>query len=113
MAEWFTNMVTNPDWVRLNQWESLELGDDPVVEEDARAQRWAVAVARVRAEQAAGRLDPGLDADLVVLTLVALANFPVAFPPLTRMITGANPSDTRFQRRYAGFLRRLSAHLTS
>jgi hypothetical protein len=109
MAEWFKDVVANPDWVRLNEWESLEVGDDAVVEEEERRRRWQVAVARLADS---GRLNDDLDPDLALLALVALTSFPVAFGPLTRLITGSNPADAGFQRRYAAFLRRLSAHLS-
>ena len=112
MAGWFANVAANPDWVRLNEWESLEAGERPVVEEEERRRRWAVAVQRLRAQQAAGLLVDDLDADLLMLVMVALTTFPVAFPPMVRMITGLSPGDRRFQRRYRAFLQTLSDRLT-
>jgi TetR/AcrR family transcriptional regulator len=112
MADWFNRVAANPDWVRLTQWEALEVSDGPVVEEEERRRRWSTAVEQVRAEQADGRLADDLDPDLVVLALVALTTFPVAFPPSVRMVTGSGPGDPSFQARYATFLERLSAHLT-
>jgi AcrR family transcriptional regulator len=32
MGDWFTRVVSNPDWVRLTQWEALEAGSGPVVD---------------------------------------------------------------------------------
>ena len=112
MGDWFTRVVSNPDWVRLTQWEALEAGAGPVVEEEERRRRWALAIERIRAEQAAGRLTADLDADLLLLAMVALTTFPVASPPTVRLITGANPADPAFRRRYTRFLVRLAGHLS-
>jgi TetR/AcrR family transcriptional regulator len=112
MGDWFQRVVSNPDWVRLTQWEALEADDGPVVEEEERRRRWSLAVERIRGEQAAGRLATDLDADLLLLALVALTSFPVASPHAVRMITGSKPTDPRFKRRYTAFLGRLSEHLS-
>lgn len=111
MADWFRRVVANPDWVRLTQWEALEAAQGPVVEEEERRRRWAVAVERIRAEQDAGRLAVDLDPDLMLIALVGLTTFPVASAPMVRMVTGTNPTDPAFKRRYAAFLERLSTHL--
>jgi AcrR family transcriptional regulator len=113
MADWFRKVVSNPDWVRLSQWEALENGDGPVVDEAERRRRWAVAVDRIRGEQEAGRLVSDLDPELMLVALVSLTTFPVASPPLVRLITGVSPDDPAFKRRYATFLERLSAYLTT
>jgi len=111
MAAWFRQVLDNPDWVRLLQWEALEAPHGPVVEEPQRRLRWEAAVRHICTEQQAGRIDPELDADLMVVALLSLATFPVASAPLVRMVTGTNPTDSRFKRRYAAFLERLCAKL--
>jgi TetR/AcrR family transcriptional regulator len=112
MQDWFARIASNPDWVRLSQWEALEMGEDPLVEEAERQRRWAATIERIRAEQTAGRVPRDLDSDLLVLAMVALTTFPVASSPVVRLVTGTPPSDPAFQRRYRRFLARLSAHLT-
>ncbi len=112
MQDWFDRIASNPDWVRLTQWEALEAGDEPLVEEAERRHRWGATIERIRAEQTAGRVPSDLDADLLVLAMVALATFPIASSPVVRLVSGAQPSDAAFQRRYRRFLARLSAHLT-
>ena len=112
MSDWFRRMSANPDWVRLTQWEALEAGDGAVVEEGERQRRWSVAVDRIRAQQEAGRLAPDLDPDLMLVALMSLATFPVAAAPMVRMVTGTNPTDPAFKRRYAAFLETLARHLT-
>jgi AcrR family transcriptional regulator len=113
MQDWFDRVASNPDWVRLTQWEALEAGQDPLVEEDERRQRWSAAIDRIRTEQTAGRVPGDLDADLLVLAMVALTTFPVASSPVVRLVTGAQPTDAAFQRRYRRFLARLSGYLST
>ena len=113
MAEWFARVCADPDWVRLTQWEALEVGDGPVVEEDLRRHRWSLAIEGILAQQAAGTLAADLDADLLLLALLALATFPAASPPAVRMLTGTTIADPAFQARYSNFLERLSAHLST
>ena len=43
--------------------------------------------------------------------LMALTMFPLAFPQLARMVTGARVSDAAFQQRQTRFLRHLGSHL--
>ncbi len=99
MGDWFTRVVGNPDVPKHRgmTW---------------RRRRGAIAIERIRAEQAGGRLADDLDADLLLLAMVALTTFPVASPPTVRLITGANPADAAFRRRYTRFLHRLSEHLS-
>ena len=113
MADWFCRVSSSPDWVRLSQWEALEMGDGPVVEEEARRQRWTRAVDRVRAQQASGTLVADLDADLLLLALLALATFPAASPPALRMLTGTTIADPAFRARYSTFLERLAGYLST
>jgi hypothetical protein len=46
-----------------------------------------------------------------MLALLAVDMFPVAFPQLTRAVTGRSPTDPAFKRRHKAFLRQLAAHL--
>src|SRR5258705_369736 len=52
-----------------------------------------------------------VDAEYLVLALMALTIFPQAFPQLVRMVTGSRLSDAEFQQRQARFLRRLGTYL--
>jgi AcrR family transcriptional regulator len=111
MTDWFARIMANPDWVRLSQWEALELGDGPVVAEEERQARWSLAVERIRTQQAEGRIVGDLDPDLLLLALLALVNFPAGSPHAVRMLTGTSSADPAFQARYSTFLTRLAAHL--
>jgi len=99
------------DAIRLLQWEALGAGDRKPIAEDERRKAWVEATERIRDAQRGGRLHPDLDAEHLVLALMALSIFPQAFPQLTRMVTGLRLSDAEFQQRQARFLRRLGAYL--
>jgi len=97
------------DGVRLLQWEALS--DRKPIAEEERRKAWVEGTERIRDAQRAGLLHRDLDAEYLVLALMALTIFPQAFPQLVRMVTGARPSDAEFQQRQARFLRRLGSYL--
>jgi len=99
------------DGVRMLQWEALSLGDRKPIAEEERRKAWVEGTERVRDAQRAGLVHRDLDAEHLVLALMALTLFPQAFPQLVRMVTGVRLSDAEFQQRQARFLRRLGAHL--
>jgi TetR/AcrR family transcriptional regulator len=111
LGRMFRYMTTHSDWVRLTLWESLEYGEDPVVDEKARRERMTTGVPQLRAEGVAGQIDPEFDPEMLLIAMLAVASYPAAFTPSVRMITGLNPSSRRFKQRYAEFLDQLVAHM--
>ena len=97
--------------IRLLQWEALGSGDRKPIAEEERRKAWVEGTERLRDAQRAGLLHGDLDPEYLVLSLMALTVFPLAFPQLVRMVTGARVSDAEFQRRQTRFLRRLGACL--
>jgi AcrR family transcriptional regulator len=108
---YFERATDDQQWVRLLQWEALQTGDGPTVNEDERRAHMQAAVEGVKADQAAGILPADLDAGQLFLSFQALAAHPSAFPQMTRFITGLNPTDPEFRRQRVVFLRRLAGHL--
>ena len=107
----FARAAKRVDGIRLLQWEALGAGDRKPIAEDERRKAWVEGTERIRDAQRAGRLHPDLDAEYLVLALMALTIFPQAFPQLVRMVTGSRLSDAEFQQRQARFLRRLGTYL--
>jgi AcrR family transcriptional regulator len=107
----FARAAKRVDGIRLLQWEALGAGARKPIAEDERRKAWVEGTERIRDAQRAGRLHPDLDAEYLVLALMALTIFPQAFPQLVRMVTGSRPSDAEFQQRQARFLRRLGNYL--
>lgn len=107
----FARALTRYEGIRMLQWEALGTGDRRLIAEDERRKAWVEGSERLRDAQRAGRVHQDLDAEYLVLALMALTMFPLAFPQLVRMVTGARVSDAAFQQRQMRFLRRLGAHL--
>lgn len=97
-------------YLRLLTWEALE-GDRrrTLAGKGPRQTVYRDWVAAIEAEQAAGAIDPDLDAAQLVLTEMALTMFPAAFAQITRLVTGLAPSDPEFLRRRQQFLARYAA----
>jgi AcrR family transcriptional regulator len=99
------------DGVRMLQWEALSLGDRKPIAEEERRKAWVEGTERLRDAQRAGLVHRDLDAEYLVLALMALTLFPQAFPQLVRIVTGLRPTDAEFRQRQARFLRRLGTYL--
>lgn len=100
------DLAAEPDYVRLLMWEALEAGPEGEVgEEDARRETYAALLDSVRTAQAAGEVDPDLDPAQVLLSRIGQVLFPVAFPQLTRLITGMAVTDSDFTEARRAFLR--------
>jgi len=108
---WFQMARQDVEWVRLLQWEALDFGEKQVIGELERRRSLADRVAELRERQKKGRLPADLDPACLFLALAALTTFPVAFPQLSRLITGRSSASPEFEKRQMRFLRRLGAHL--
>ena len=96
------------DWIRLLEWEALRGGEKPVIDEAERRAAAARGVERIRERQASGHLSDEFDPRHVLLAIIGLTMYPVAFPQLTRLITGRNVSDPVFRKERRDFLRKFA-----
>jgi len=118
LAEKFRMMVdrgvesSGVRWQRLLGWEALEAdtGTEFVREAD-RAGRWRRHTENVKAAQAAGEIDEGLDPELVALALVSVTVFPFVLPQVAKFMTGSLPADPEFIGRYEAFVEQLVGKL--
>ena len=108
---WFGLACQDPKWIRLLEWEALQGSDRNVIHQKRRREAMAKAVAKIRRRQRLGLLSKNLDPRHLLLSHMALTMFPLAFPQITRLITGLSASEPRFQRARSEFLRRFSAGL--
>ncbi len=106
---WFEATCKDMDWVRLLEWEALQVGERKVIDENQRLAATASGLKRVRQQQARGQISGDLDPRHALLAMRSLTMFPVAFPQLTRLIMGRPISDPRFQEERAEFLRKFAA----
>src|SRR6185369_7629674 len=96
------------DWIRLLEWEALRHGEKPVIDEPERRAAALRSVERIRRLQASGHLSGGFDPRHVLLAMIGLTMYPVAFPQVTRLITGREVSDAVFQKERRTFLRKFA-----
>jgi AcrR family transcriptional regulator len=114
LAERFTTKpsASGRDYVRMHMWEALQhKAGKPVEGEELRAASIRSRVDAVEAQQAAGTLDDALDPAQVALMELAITMFPIAFPQLTRLVTGLQPDSDEFNARQQAFLAELAARL--
>lgn len=108
---WFEAACKDADWVRLFEWEALEGNWHKVIDEKERLRSTARGLQRIRQRQERGQISSEFDPRHVMLTMRSLTMFPVAFPQLTRLITGKSPFDPAFQKERSAFLRKFAAAL--
>ena len=125
LAAFFERARTDPEWVRVLLWESLEHEDSDapagaasddragVAGMEARRARYRDRVRWVEEEQAAGRLPADLDPTLLLLSLLGAALYPVLLPDVCEAMTGSRPDDARFAARYRDHLSDLARHLVA
>ena len=111
LTYWFQMACEDRDWIRLIQWEALGTGEGPVIREEERQASLTRALGELRERQHRGLLPRDLDTRQLLLAILGLITYPLAFPQVTRMVTGKPPSDSGFRRDHAEFLRRFSEAL--
>jgi TetR/AcrR family transcriptional regulator len=111
LSHWFRLACEDMDWVRLIEWEALAVGDGPVLSEAERRRAFDSGVAKLRAVQAGGLLPRSLDPRHLLLAMMGLTTFPLAFPQITRLVTGLNPHDPAFRKRRSEFLHAFAGWL--
>jgi AcrR family transcriptional regulator len=113
LASFFERAVADPEWVRVLLWEALDERDDGITALEERRSRYHERVRWVRSEQAAGRLPASLDPELLLLSLLGAALYPVLLPQVCEVLTGERPEEPAFADRYLEHLRSLASHLGS
>jgi TetR/AcrR family transcriptional regulator len=106
---WFQLACRDRDWIRLLEWEALRWGEQKVIDQERREQAFAGAIERIRGMQDKGLVAAEFDPGHVVLSMMALTAYPLAFPQLARLATGLSVSDPKFQKQRAQFLRQFAA----
>jgi AcrR family transcriptional regulator len=108
---WFEEACKDADWVRLFQWEALQGNLQNIIDEKERTESMAQGLQRIRQRQERGQISAEFDPRHIMLTLRSLTMFPVAFPQLTRLITGKSVFDPKFQKERSEFLKQFAAAL--
>lgn len=104
---WFEIACQDPDWIRMLEWEALQTGEEPLLENDRRERAFVAALARIRDAQSQGLISDKLDPGQLLLSMMALTAYPFAFPQLARLAAGRSISDPEFQKERVNFLKEL------
>jgi AcrR family transcriptional regulator len=109
LPHWFRLACRDRDWIRLLEWEALQWGEKKVIDEDRRKESIGRAVERLRRQQRRGLVSAEFDPSQLLLAMMSLTAYPLAFPQLARLVTGFSVSDPEFQTRREKFLRQFAA----
>ena len=113
LAYWFQMACEDSDWIRLIQWEALAAGEEPVIREAERRASLVRTLEDLRARQRRGLVPGDLDVGHLLLTLLGVLSYPLAFPQVTRMVMGRSAADPAFRRQHTEFLRRFAEALVT
>lgn len=108
---WFQVACNDTEWVRLLEWEALQLAGAPLANGAKRRASCQRFMKRIRKSQRLGRMSKAFDPGQVALSVMALTTFPLAFPQMTWIATGMSPTDPKFQRERVKFLSQFAAAL--
>jgi TetR/AcrR family transcriptional regulator len=111
MPHWYEDVSADPDWLRLLGWDSLDRGPGTAIADREHRLLYEEARQWLRNAQAEGFISPELDPEQLLLALFALNMFPLAYPQITRAITGLAPTDPTFIKRHRQLVQRLAARL--
>ncbi|MCU1375819.1 MAG: TetR family transcriptional regulator [Actinomycetia bacterium] len=109
LAALFDRATTDPQWARVLLWEALE-GSSGAGDE-RRKERYRVRRAWIESEQSSGGLPPDLDPDLLLLSLIGAAVYPVLVPRAVELATGLKAEGRTVRRRYREHLTALAGSL--
>lgn len=99
MGEFFDFHAANPWITKLLLWEALDFGSKPVPNEPERRKHLAQHVAEIEMFQRESRVDPNLDAQMTLVTLIGMTQIWFALPQLARMVSGGDPYTPRALKR--------------
>jgi TetR/AcrR family transcriptional regulator len=107
----FATTCADIDALRMWQWEALDRRNRKLVAEEERRAYLQSEVERWRQAKAAGSLPADADVEILLLVSVALCTFPLAMPQVTSLVTGMDPLDPEFQRKWSASLEWIARQL--
>ncbi len=108
LVHWFNAACRDTEWFRLLEWEALQPTDGDLVHQEHRRGVVRQALERIRRRQAKGLLPAELDPQHLLLSMMALTAYPLAFPQQTWLVTGRSVRDAKFQEERREFLKQFA-----
>ena len=100
----FTDGCADIDALRMWQWEALDRSSRRLVAEEERRDYLKAEIGRWRQAKTKGLLPPDVDEEMLMLVSAALRAFPLALPQFTWLVTGMDPLDPEFKRKWTACL---------
>jgi TetR/AcrR family transcriptional regulator len=107
----FAECCDDSDSLRMWQWEALDKSNRKLVAEEERRAYFQTEVARWRRAKANGRLPADFDEEMLLLVGAALRTFPLTLPQVTSLVTGMDPLDPEFRRKWSACLEWIGRRL--
>ena len=104
-AYWFDMTWRDVNWIRLLEWEALQFEEHGIIAEEQRREFLQGVLKKIRAGQKKGFIAQQYDASQILLSMMALTTFPMAFPQLTKLVTGLAVGSEQFHQQRLEFLR--------
>jgi len=111
LVKGFGECCDNVDALRMWQWEALDSSNRKLVAEDERRAYFQAEVNRWRRAKANGLLPPDADEEMLLLVSSALRTFPLVLPQITSLVTGMDPLDPEFRRKWTACLECIGQRL--
>ena len=111
LVKGFAMTCEDVDALRMWQWEALDRSNRKLVAQEERRAYFQAEVARWRQAKAGGTLPAATDEEMLLLVSAALRVFPLALPQVTSLITGMDPLDPEFRRKWSACLKWIGERL--
>jgi TetR/AcrR family transcriptional regulator len=107
----FAAICADVDALRMWQWEALDKSNRKLVAEEERRAYFKTEVARWRRAKVRGNLPSDADEEMLLLVSVALRTFPLALPQIISLVTGMDPLDPDFRKKWSSCLEWMGRRL--
>lgn len=97
----------DPKWIKFLVREALDSGKFEALGDERRRLIQSF-VEDIRQRQEKGLVSANVDPQYLTLLMFAASFYPRMFPHVTKAVTGLDPSDPEFEKRWAEFLRRIA-----
>jgi TetR/AcrR family transcriptional regulator len=104
LVKGFATICNDLDSMRMWQWEALDKSNRKLVAEEERRAFFQAEVARWRRAKANGTIPVDVDEEMLLLVSTALRAFPLVLPQAVSLVTGMDPLDPEFQRKWTACL---------
>jgi TetR/AcrR family transcriptional regulator len=111
LVKGFAKTCADIDALRMWQWEALDRSNRKLVAEKERRAYLRAELAHWRRAKDSGILPPDADEEMLLLVRAALCTFPLALPQVTSLVTGMDPLDPEFQRKWRACLEWIGQRL--